>query len=483
MNALPSTIGVRFLLVLVLSPGLLCVASYAAVRLATNPSPPREPSGRKLAALKKELEATEARKGRDDAELVPILLSISSAQREQGGYIPALRFAQRGLEIAQKTGGNDSLEVAGALDLVGTLDWLQGDYDSARESYQGVLSIAAKRLGAEHPAYAMALDHLARVYLATGKTAEAETSLQTASTLVTKTFGPASGEAAVIQLTLGELYLRTGRLAKAEQALVYALTIRSEGLGIPVMAGQSTEQEALFGMAPPQNLLGRLYTLAGLHEKAEPFLEDALKAYESQLGKEHPRLEDILVNLAALAAARGDAARGAAYNRRSDENFAKNVGFSHLPGSPRAKLIEPAAPPRSGLRPYAGARVGDWVVYGGTDHTPYEKREIVRMTPVVAVVLTRLWDAPKKKWRDGEETIVDLSADLVELFGTPESDWRHETVSVKGAEVACSTAVINEGEKKCKLYLAPEAVPLGGLVKTECGDQILLPLIDSHRAP
>ena len=483
MNTQSSTIGVRFLLFLVLSPCLLCVSSDAAERLATNPSSPRERPEKELAALKKELAATEVRKGKDHADLVPILLNISVAQRDQGGYIPSRPYAQRALEIARQTGGKGSGEVAGALDLLGTLDYLQGDYDSARENYQGVLSIAEKTLGPKHPAYAVALDHLARVHLLTGKTAEAEASLQTAMTVVSEAFGPASGQAAAIQLRLGELYLRTGRLAEAEHALVFALTIRSEGLGIPVMAGQSTKQDALFAMAPPRNLLGRLYTLAGFHDKAEPLLQDALKACESQLGKEHPLLEDILVNLAALAVVRGDAAQASAYNRRADEIFDKNVGFSHLPGSPRPKLIAPAPPSRSGLRPYADARIGDWVVYGGPDGTPFQKQEIVRKTPVVAIVLTRLWDRQKKRWQDGYENMVDLSADLKELFGTPESDWRPEKVKIKDADVACSTAVTNEAGQKCTVYLAPDAVPVGGLVKTECGGQILLQLIDSHRAP
>lgn len=490
MSVQPSTIGLHFLLFLSLSPCLLCVSSYAADRPATNPLPPQERPGKDLAALKKKLAATKAKKGNDHADLVPILLNISQAYRDQGGYIPARPFAQRALEIAQKVRGKEHVEVASALDLLGTLDWLQGDYDSALQNYQGVLSIVEKKLDANHPAYATALDHLARVYLFTGKTAEAEASLQKALTVVSEAFGAASGEATVIQLTLGELYLRSGSLAKAEQVLVYALTIRSEGLEIPVMAGQTTTQEVLFVMAPPRNLLGRLYTLAGLYDKAEPFLQDALKAYEAQLGKEHPWLEDVLVNLAALAAAKGDAGQAAAYSKRAGEIFDKNVGFSHLPGSPRPKPIESAPPSRSGLRPYADARVGDWVVYGEPDGTPFQKQEIVRKTPVVAIVLTYEWDRQKKEWQSGLENMVDLSADLTELFGTAESEWMPEKAKIKDAEVACTTADITLdkirlkwGEEKCKIYLAPDAVPVGGLVKTECGGKVVLQLLDSHRAP
>lgn len=485
-----SAISVPFLLFLSLSPGLLCVPSYTADRLATKPLPPQQPPKRDLAALKKQLAATEAKKGKDHADLVPILLNISQACRDQGGYIPARPFAQRALEIARKARGKEHVEVAGALDLLGTLDWLQGDYNSARENYQGVLSIAEKQLGASHPAYATALNHLAKIYLVTGKTAEAETSLQKAMTIVSEAFGAASGEATMIQLTLGELYLRTGSLAKAEQVLVYALTIRSEGLGIPLQAGQTTEQEVLFEMAPPRNLLGRLYTLAGLYDKAEPLLQDALKAYEAHLGKEHPLLEEVLVNLAALADAKGETAQAVAYTERVGEIFDKNVGLSHLAGSPHPKPIEPAPPSRSGPRPYADARVGDWVVYGGTDGAPFQKQEIVRKTPIVAIVLTYLWDPQKKEWQSSLENMVDLSADLKELFGTPASDWKPETAKIKDAEVACTTADITLdeirlqwGEEKCKIYLAPDVVPVGGLVKTECGGKVVLQLLDSHRGP
>jgi len=121
LNAPLSRIVLRFLLSLSLSPGLSC--SHAE----TNPLPPREPTKRDLAALEEELAATEALKGKDHADLVPILMNISVAQRDQGGWIPARPFAQRALEIVRKNPAAESLETAGALDLLGTLDWLQGD--------------------------------------------------------------------------------------------------------------------------------------------------------------------------------------------------------------------------------------------------------------------------------------------------------------------------------------------------------------------
>ena len=88
----------------------------------------------------------------DHADPIAILTDISKAYRQEGGYIPALPFAQRALEISKKVHGQNSLETFSTLDFVGTLYRLQGDNLKALEYYQRALPIVQKNLVTDHPA-------------------------------------------------------------------------------------------------------------------------------------------------------------------------------------------------------------------------------------------------------------------------------------------------------------------------------------------
>jgi tetratricopeptide (TPR) repeat protein len=467
---------------LLLSQGFLGASLHVREWQATKPSLPQEAPQKDLAALKKELSETEAKKGKDHPDLIPLLTDIAKAYRDQGGYIPAQPFARRALEIATKVRGKDAIETAGALDFLGTLYRLQGDNKSALENYERAEPIVKKKLGPDHPAYAMMLNNLATVYIAIGKNAEAASALEKAMAVVSEAFGPASAEVTAIQITLAELCLRTGKYAIADQLLVYALAIRSEGLELPVQAGQTTAQEVLLQIAPVRNLLGRLYTVVGLYDKAEPLLGDALKAYETALGGEHPLLEGVLVNLAALSEATGETAKVAGYQKRAEQIHEKNIGFSHAAELPRLKPLVAALPSRNGPRPYSDARVGDWVGYE-KDGVIYMKDEIIRKTSIVAITLTYLWYEKDKAWSPfGLERMVDLAADFKELYGVSENDLKPGKVRMKGIEVKCLTAVVNDEGKRCKIYVAPDTVPVGGVIKLVCDGKVILQAAEYHRA-
>ncbi|HYM77845.1 MAG TPA: tetratricopeptide repeat protein [Candidatus Dormibacteraeota bacterium] len=436
-----------------------------------------------LPTLKKELAEAETSKGKDHADLIPILDEISNSYREQGGYVPALPFTQRALEIARKVHAReqDSVDVAIQLDYQGTLYHLQGDDKSAMESYGQALPIVEKKLGADHPAYASLLTNVAIACLASGNTGEAERSLQKALGVVNTAFGAAAQEATDVQGALGELYLRTGHFAKAEQYLVYAYTVRSEGLDIPLAAGQTTEPEVLFYMAPVRNLLGRLYTVVGLYDKADPLLHDALKAYEAKLGKDHPQLEDVLVNLAALSQAMGHLDQAEAYQKRVDQIYDKNKGLSFTAASPRPKAIEASLPVANAVSLYPDAHVGDWVVYEGPGGIPVSKLELIRKTTLIAVVRNYSWDPGKKEWQAGIEQIADLSGGVKDVYGISESDLKTEKTTIHQSEVPCSTATAAMEGRQCKIYLAPKTVPVGGLLKVECDGQVDMQASDYGR--
>lgn len=429
-----------------------------------------------MATLKKQLADTEASKGKDHADLIPILTEISKSYREQGAYVPALPFAQRALDLARKAHSQDqdNIEIAGQLDYVGTLYHLQGDSKSAVDTYRQVLAIVEKKLGTDHPAYATIATNFAIACLALGNTSEAEGALDKAMATALKVYGAAAQPVTDVQGVMGELYLRTGRFAKAEQLFVYALTVRSEGLEAPVMAGATTEADVLLYMAPVRNELGRLYTIVGLYDKADPLLHDALKAYETKLGKDHPQLQEVLVNLVALSQATGKTEQAAAFQKRADEIYEKTSGVSHPAGSAKPKAIEASLPPASGIRLYAGTRVGDWVEYEGPQGMPVSKTEVVKKTSLVVVVARSTWDRGKKEWQTADEELADLSGGVESSYGIAESSLKAEKAKIKEQEVACSTALVTQEGKQCKIYLAPEIVPVGGLVKIVCDGEVIM---------
>lgn len=437
----------------------------------------------KPAALKTQLSQAEAEKGNNHPDLIPILLGVAQAYREQGGYIPASQFAQRALAITEKVHGSDNLQVAGVLDLLGTLYRLQGDSRHAHEYYERALPMVEKRLGSGHPSYAMLLNNLAKVYISTRKTEEAESTLQKAMQIIVDTFGPASAQATIIQETLGELYLTTGKYSAAEQQLRYALTVRSEALEF----GES-RKDALFRMAPIQNLLGALYTVFGLYDKAEPLLHDALKAYEAKLGKEHTLLEGVLVNLAVLFDAEGKTTEAAAYRKRAEYIHEKNIGFSHTSTSLLPKPTEAVPAPRVKVgsmnadRPFANARVGDWVVYESSEGALIQKREIVRKTDVGVVVLTYMWIPETKEWHRGLEEIVSFSAGINDLYGVSPTDLKPEQIAIRSADITCGSAIVSAEGTECKICFAPDIIPVGGMVRLECGGKIIMKAVDYHRA-
>jgi tetratricopeptide (TPR) repeat protein len=288
----------------------------------------QDQADKNLANLKKQLSDLETTKGKQHPDLLPVLKAIAKAYRVQGAYVTALPFTERGLQIAKTVYGENDLRVANELDALGTLDLVVGDTKGAIENYQLARPNVEKYLGAEHPLYAMLLVKVGAAYLADGRFEEAESASTNAKQILVKDFGPAAAEMTAAQEVLGELYLRKGEYSKAEKELVVALSIRSEGLSY--RPSDMTEADVRLDMAPLQNLLGALYTAVGRYDEAGPVLNDALKAYEAKLGKNHPSLEEVLVNLAALAAAKGDPAAADVYRKRAESIHKENLGVAHL---------------------------------------------------------------------------------------------------------------------------------------------------------
>ena len=434
-----------------------------------------EQTEQKITELKKQLSEAEKEKGKNHPDLITILLNITTTYEEQGGYIPALPFALRGLEISEKVHGEDSLETAIMLNLVGILYYSQADNTRAIEYIQRALPIVENTFGTDNIVYAGMLRILALVFIATGDT---ETALKNLLPALEIAVGLVSRKITDYQLSMGELSLIIGSYHWAELMLKVALTFRSDALEYAELSGEPREK-ALFGMAPVQNILGALYTVTVLYDKAEPLLLDALSGYEATLGTEHPKLEGVLVNLAALYEALGQRVKAEEYQKRAERIHKKYIGFSHISMSSLPKPFELAVDSNHTVRFFVNARVGDWVVYEYPGTGMLSKKEIVRLTPVVAVIKTYI-KRKNAEWGEGPDEIYKLGANIEAIYGygVSESDLKIGSVRVADKDIASKILIVTEEGVTGKVYFASDVVPVGGLVKMEMGGEVLMKLVE-----
>jgi len=433
----------------------------------------KEPSKRSLADLKRDLETAENLKGSEHHDLIPILQNIAKARREVGAYVPALESVRRAQAIADKTPGEDELTIAGNLDLMGTLELSAGDSGSALKHYEQAWAILQKKVASDNPANAMMQTRTGAALLELGKLPEAESALEKSLGRTTEMYGLASEEVIPIELLLGEVYLREGKYSRAEQQLASALAARSDSVSIQVAAGKITHADAEIMLSPIRNLLGALYTVAGAWDDAGPLLVDALKAWEVKLGPNDEALEKVLVNLAALARARGNAGSAAEYQKRAAQIHAATIGFAHLPGVPLPEAVR--APAITANAPYTGTHVGDWVAYQGLEGSLPEKKEVTRKTSTALWLQTSEWDRKAKRWQPGDEGLVGLTEDLQLPGQNPNGPATEEKVEIQGRPVdtACRKVADSPLAKECRVCEAPGIVPLGGFVKLECDGRVL----------
>jgi len=292
-----------------------------------------------LADLKTELSNLEDSKGKQNPDLVPVLWAIARAYQEKGAYLSGLPFAQRALQIAREVHGEYAPEVVLSQDLVGELDFLSGDSQAAVETEQSAQSIVERYLGTGAPIQAVLLLHLGNAYLASARLEEAEKALKKAKQALTNAFGPATTEATEAQKSLGELYLKQGRYAKAERELIHAFNFHEEELSQSL--DDASETRARLKMGQVQIPLGALYTAIGRYGEANHWLLGALQCFETQLGRNHPALEEVLVNLAALEDARGNRAAADGYQKRAESIHRASLGIAHLSGVPLPQPLKP----------------------------------------------------------------------------------------------------------------------------------------------
>jgi tetratricopeptide (TPR) repeat protein len=290
-----------------------------------------------LADLINRLSDLESAEGGSHPDLIPVLERIANAYRKQGAYVEALAFVRRALDIALEAYGENDRETVILLDALGTLDCLAGENNAAIKNYELARSIVEKYLGKGAPIHALLLLHLGTAYLADGMFEEAEHALKETKPALVSAFGSASLEATTADKELGALYLKMGKYSKAEKALEEAFAIRSEWLSR--RPDGMSEADVRVYMARVQVPLGALYTAIGRYGEAHHWLLGALQAFEENLGADHPEVEEALVNLAVLTAARGDTAEADSFQRRAESIHQQNLGISHFANVPLPQPI------------------------------------------------------------------------------------------------------------------------------------------------
>jgi len=305
---------------------LLVVATFASGAAQSQATSWPDPAD--IRTLKKQLATAEAKGGKDHPDLTELLFAIGDAYRDQGGYVLAAPYIARVLLITEKAHGSDHLQVAAVLDKLGTLYLRQGDTARARTAYVRAGPILLRDIGPDRPIYGIFLMHLAELQLLAGQITDAQRTVDQASTAFGEHLSEADHEWTGANQGMGVLFLGLGRYEQAEQQLVYALTVRSEALEL------EEHDKALLYVAPTQNALATLYVALGRDDEAEPLLRNALATYERKYGKDHPLLEDVIVNLAALYDHKGDATKARQYADRARVLHEKSAGYSHLPAWP-----------------------------------------------------------------------------------------------------------------------------------------------------
>ena len=84
------------------------------------------------------------------------------------------------------------------------------------------------------------------------------------------------------------------------------------------------------------------------------------------------------------------------------------------------------------------------------------------------------------EWDYGVEGLIKLGEDIEETYGVPESDLQIEIVRVADKDITCKTLISTEKGDTSKFYIAPDVIPVGGLVKIENRGEVLMKLVDFH---
>jgi tetratricopeptide (TPR) repeat protein len=210
---------------------------------------------------------------------------IGSVYLDQGKYHQAEMALSRALPNLEHSFGPEHIEVANCLAALGTCYRSMGRYVESESASSRVLAIVQK--AGDSANIAVALYAMGLLYFETVRHAQAITALQEALRLVEQQRNPPAGALANVLMYLGNAYLQQSRFQEGEPILrrAWRAAIRAYGPG--------TRQVAYVecGLALLDSARGQL-------RSAEARLRRALPILEATLGRDHPDVAAILVDLA-----------------------------------------------------------------------------------------------------------------------------------------------------------------------------------------
>jgi len=257
------------------------------------------------------LTSAAAQTGTEEREEASLAESIRLS--DEGRYLEAQQFAHSALEQAQ-TFGPDSLRFGYATNQLGVVDYALGEYQLAEAAYKLGLAIGEKR----HDNFLVTriLSNVARLYIDFGgRLAEAEAALRR-----------------VLQL---EATVPDRHAEKTLANLAEVRRMRGDASGARELYVQAFDALKLDPKSTPGRTAPLLEGIAllevddGKTDEALGHLQQAIVAWEQELGVEHPHLITPLVNMGRLLLKEKRAASADAPLQRAQKIAESRLGAEH----------------------------------------------------------------------------------------------------------------------------------------------------------
>ncbi len=257
------------------------------------------------------LTSAAAQPGRGDT--VETLLAESIRLSDEGRYLEAQKFARNAIEQAQAL-GPDSMRFGYATNQLGVVDYALGQYQLAEDAYKRGLAIGEKHY--DNLLVTRTLTNLARLYVDSGgRLAEAEAALCRVLQLEA-TVPDCHAERTLANLA--EVRRMRGDVPGARQLYVQAFdALKRDPKSRPARTAPLLEGMAL------------LEVDEGRTDEALGHLQQAIVAWEQELGVEHPHLITPLVNMGRLLLKEKRAARADAPLQRAQKIAESRLGTEH----------------------------------------------------------------------------------------------------------------------------------------------------------
>jgi len=217
------------------------------------------------------------------------LSNLASVYESLGRYSEVEALILKALEIRKKFPGEKKLDYGESINNLAQYNSDIGNYAQAETLYLEVLQILKMALGETHLYYAITLNNLAGVYEEMGEYNKAEPLYLDALNVYKKEIGADSPEYAISLNNLANLYQKMGIYTKAELFFKETLSIRKKTLG---------EENKFY--ASCLNNLANLYMKMRDDSLAEPLFLRSIEIYKKIKADSHPDYAATINNLSIL---------------------------------------------------------------------------------------------------------------------------------------------------------------------------------------